>query len=80
MSGEILLDLLEHGTCKTITVLVVDGQLGALHKLGFPLPALASMQEGGALLSEASWNVRKSLAGLSVSILAHQPGWCCKCG
>ena len=51
-----------------ISVLVVDGQLGALHKLGFPLPALASMQEANALLSEASWNVRKSLAGLSASL------------
>lgn len=30
--------------CK-ISVLVVDGVLGALHWLGFPLPALASMQE-----------------------------------
>ena len=52
----------------SVSVLVVDGQLGALHKLGFPLPALASIQEAGALLSEACWNVRKSSAGLSVSL------------
>ena len=53
---------------KVISVLVVDGTLGALHRLGFPLPALASMQEAGVQLSRASWNVRKSAAGLSVSL------------
>ena len=50
-----------------ISVLVVDGTLGALHRLGFPLPALASMQEAGVQLTRASWNVRKTAAGLSVS-------------
>ena len=49
-----------------ISVLVVDGQLGALHKLCFPLAALVSMQEAGALLSEC----QEVLS--SVSILAHQ--------
>ena len=59
-----------------ISVLVVDGQLGDLHKLVFPLPALASMQEAGALLSEACWNVRKSTAGLSVTLFwpTNPPG------
>ena len=52
--------------CK-ISVLVVDGVLGALHRLGFPLPALAFMQEAGVLLTEASWNIRKSTAGLSLT-------------
>ena len=51
-----------------LSLLVVDGVLGALHKLSFPLPALASMQEAGSLLSDACWNVRKSSAGLSVSL------------
>lgn len=53
--------------CK-ISVLVVDGVLGALHRLGFPFPALASMQEAGVFLTEASWNIRKSTAGLSLTL------------
>ena len=52
---------------SVISVLVVDGEFAALHKFGFPLPALATMQEAGARLTDASWNVRKSCAGLSLS-------------
>ena len=39
----------------------------ALRGLGFPLPALATMQEIGVTLSDACWDVRKSLTGFSVS-------------
>ena len=39
----------------------------ALCGLGFPLPALATMQEVGVTLSDACWDVRKSLTGFSVS-------------
>ena len=49
--------------CEQISVVVVDGVLGTLHRLGFPLTALVSMQEAGAQLTEASWNV--PLASLS---------------
>ena len=55
-------------SARVISVLVVDGEFVALHKLGFPLPALATMQEAGALLTDASWNLRKSCAGLSLSL------------
>ena len=50
-----------------ISVVVVDGQLGALHKLGF---ALWSQLECQKIHCRA----------VSVSILAHQPSWCYKCG
>ena len=53
---------------KCVSILVVDGVLGALHRLGFPLPALASMQDAGVHPSDASWNVRKTAVGLSVSL------------
>ena len=51
-----------------ISVIVVDGVLGALHRLGFPLSALVSisMQEAGAQLTDASWNIRNTASGLSV--------------
>ena len=53
---------------ERISVIVVDGALEALHRLGFPLSALVSMQEAGAQLTEASWNVRSTASGLSVSL------------
>ena len=43
-------------------VLVVDGEFTTLHKVGFPLPALASMQEAGFNLRDACWDVKKSLS------------------
>ena len=51
-----------------ISVIVVDGVLGALHRLGFPLSALVSMREAGAQLNDASWNIRNTASGLSVSL------------
>ena len=39
---------------EQISVVVVDRVLGTLHRLGFPLTALVSMQEAGAQLTEAS--------------------------
>ena len=53
---------------ERISVIVVDGALEALHRLGFPLSALVSMQEAGAQLTEASWTVRSTASGLSVSL------------
>ena len=41
------------GTDSTRTVLVVEGNYPALRKLGFPLPALAAMQEVGVQLRQA---------------------------
>ena len=52
---------------SAISVLVVEGEFTALHKLGFPLPALATMQEAGFSLRDACWDVKKSLSGFSVS-------------
>ena len=46
----------------------MEGSLAAQHRLGFPLPALASMKEAGVQLTEASWNIRRTAAGLSVSL------------
>ena len=43
-----------------ISVLVVDGDYSALRGLGFPLPALATMQEVGVTLSDACWDVSTS--------------------
>lgn len=54
---------------KVISVLAVDGTLGALHRLGFPLPVPVSMQGAGVELSRTSWNVRKPAAGLLVSLV-----------
>ena len=53
---------------QLFSVVVVEGSLAALYRLGFPLPALASMQEAGVQLTEASWNIRRTAAGLSVSL------------
>ena len=53
---------------EQISVIVVDGVLEALHRLGFPFTALVSMQEAGAQLTESSWNVRSTASGLSVSL------------
>ena len=52
---------------SSISVIVVDGAYSALQKLGFPLPALASMQDSGLHLKDACWDVKKSLTGFSVS-------------
>ena len=46
---------------KSISIIVIDGELSAL-------PALATMQDSGVLLRDASWDIRKSTTGLSVSI------------
>ena len=47
---------------------VIDGKLlRCTIKLGFPLPALASMQEAGFNLRDACWDVKKSLSGFSLS-------------
>ena len=56
-----------------ISVIVVDGVLGALHRLGFPLSALVSMREAGAQLNDASWNIRNTASGLSVSLFPASP-------
>ena len=50
-----------------ISVVVVEGEFSALHRFGFPLPALATMQDAGVQLRDASWDIRKSATGLSVS-------------
>lgn len=53
---------------RSLSVIVVDEIIGALHRLGFPLPALASMQETRVKLSEISWNVRSTATGFSISL------------
>ena len=40
-----------------ITVLVVDGKYSVLYALGFPLPALAAMQEAKVRLGQTRWDV-----------------------
>ena len=45
-----------------IPVLVVDGEFTTLHKLGFPLPVLATVQEAGFNLRDACWDVKKPLS------------------
>ena len=52
---------------SSISVVVVKGEFLALYRLGFPFPALATMQDVGLQLCDASWDVRKSATGLSVS-------------
>ena len=52
---------------RCISVVVADGDYLALRKFGFPLPALASMQEAGVHLRDACWDIKKSLMGVSVS-------------
>ena len=57
------------GTDSTRTVLVVEGNYSALHKLGFHLPALAAMQEGGVQLRQACcMDVKQSSTEISVSL------------
>ena len=56
---------------KTV-VLVVDGNNSALRALGFPLPALAAMQEAGVQLGQACWDVKQSTSGISVSFFWPQ--------
>ena len=55
-----------------IAVLVVDGNYSALRALGFPLPALAAMQEAGVQLGQACWDVKQSTSGLSLSFFWPQ--------
>ena len=55
-------------TDSTITVLVVEGDYSALHKLGFPLPALAAMQAASVQLRQVCWDVKQSSTGISVSL------------
>ena len=59
-------------TCGRIAVLVVDGNYSALRALGFPLPALAAMQEAGVQLDQACWDVKQSTSGISVSVFWPQ--------
>ena len=40
--------------------------------LGFPLPALAAMQEAGVQLGQACWGVKQSTSGISVSFFWPQ--------
>ena len=49
------------------SVVVVDGSYSALNKLGFPISALACMQDAGLLLETACWDIKKSCSGFSVS-------------
>ena len=46
---------------KSVSIIVIDGELSVL-------PALATMQDSGVLLRDASWDIRKSTTGLSVSV------------
>ena len=55
-----------------IAVLVVDWNYSALRALGFPLPALAAMQEAGVQLGQACWDVKQSTSGISVSFFWPQ--------
>ena len=59
-------------TLGKIAVLVVDGNYSALRELGFPLPALAAMQEAGVQLGQAYWDVKRSTSGISVSFFWPQ--------
>ena len=43
---------------SSISVVVVEGEFSALHRLGFPFPALATMQHAGLQLRDASWDIR----------------------
>ena len=51
----------------TISVVVVEGELSALHSMGFPLPVLATLQEAKLHLQDACWDLKKSNSGISVS-------------
>ena len=48
-------------------MVVVEGEFSILHRLGFPFPALATMQRAGLQLRDTSWDIRKSCTSLSVS-------------
>ena len=52
---------------SNISVLVLEGNYSVLHGLGFPISALAAMQEAGVHIREACWDVKQSNTGLSVS-------------
>ena len=54
-------------TQHNISVLVVDGTYHAFSQLGFPIPALAAIQEAGLQIRGACWDVKRSHFGLSVS-------------
>ena len=49
------------------SVFVLEGNYSVLRGLGFPTSALAAMQEAGALISKACWDVKQSNTGLSGS-------------
>ena len=48
-------------------MVVVEGELSALHSMGFPLPVLATLQEAKSHLQDACWDLKKSNSGISVS-------------
>ena len=52
---------------SSISVFVLEGNYSVLRGLGFPISALAAMQEAGALIGKACWDVKQSNTGLSVS-------------
>ena len=58
---------------KKVSVVVVEGEFFELYKLGIPLPAAVSLQETGLHLRDASWNLRKSSGGLSLSLFWPSP-------
>ena len=58
---------------KKVSVVVVEGEFLELYKLGIPLPAAVSLQEAGLHLRDASWNLRKSSGGLSLSLFWPSP-------
>lgn len=58
-----------------ILVKVVKGEFTTLHKFGFPLSALATMQEAGFSLRGMCLDVKKSLSGFSVSFFLAYPSY-----
>ena len=58
---------------KKVSVVVVEREFFELYKLGIPLPAAVSLQETGLHLRDASWNLRKSSGGLSLSLFWPSP-------
>ena len=59
---------------KKVSVVVVEREFfELLDKLGIPLPAAVSLQETGLHLRDASWNLRKSSGGLSLSLFWPSP-------
>ena len=55
------------------SVLFVDGSLQALHRLGFPLPSLASMQAAGALLRPRCFLEHQEILGRTTSVTFFWP-------